>query len=88
MKKIAFLPVIPHSVTNYITVYSALRNFEDMRKQLGQQNFPVISEEGVYQVIMDMVLSYQSKFAKLFPIMDIFYVCICVCIYLPSIIKM
>ena len=38
MKKLDFLPVIPHSVTNYSTMYSALRNFEDMRKQLGQQS--------------------------------------------------
>ena len=39
MKKVGFVPVIPHSVTNYSTVSSALRNFEDMRKQLDQQ-FP------------------------------------------------
>ena len=30
--EVDFFPVIPHSVTNYSTVYSALRNFEDMRK--------------------------------------------------------
>ena len=73
MKKVGFLPVIPHSVTNYSTVYSALRNFKDMRKQLGQQSFPVISDEGVYQVIMDIVLSHPSEFADLFPMMGIFH---------------
>ena len=61
MKKVGFLPVIPHSVTNYSTVYSAVRNLEDMRKQLRQQSFPVISGEGVYQVIMDIVLSHSSS---------------------------
>ena len=30
MKKVGFLPVIRHSVTNYSTGYSALRNFEEM----------------------------------------------------------
>ena len=72
MKK-GFLPVIPHSVTNYSTVYSALTNFEDMRKQLGQQSFPVISNEGVYQVIMVIVLSHPSEFPNLFPMMGIFH---------------
>ena len=71
MKKVVFLPVIPHSVTNYSTVYSALRNFEDMRKQLGQQSFPIISDKGVYQVIMDNVLSHPSEFPNLFPLMGI-----------------
>ena len=73
MKKVGFLPVIPHSVTNYSTVYSAVRNLEDMRKQLRQQSFPVISGEGVYQVIMDIVLSHSSEFPNLFPMMGILY---------------
>ena len=73
MKKVGFLPVIPHSVTNYNTVYSAVRNLEDMRKQLRQQSFPVISGEGVYQVIMDIVLSHSSEFPNLFPMMGILY---------------
>ena len=73
MKKVGFLPVIPHSVINYSTVYSALRHFKDMRKQLGQQSFPVISDEGVYQVIMDLVLSHPFEFADLFPMIGIFH---------------
>ena len=73
MKKVGFLPVIPHSVTNYSTVYSAVRNLEDMIKQLRQQSFPVISGEGIYQVIMDIVLSHSSEFPNLFPMMGILY---------------
>ena len=45
MKKVGFLPVIPHTVTNYGTLYSALTNFEDMKKELRLQSFPVISDE-------------------------------------------
>ena len=74
MKKVGFLPVIPHSVTNYSTVYSALRKFKDMRKQLGQQSFSVISDKDVYQVIMDIVLSHPSEFPNLFPMIGIFHV--------------
>ena len=54
-------------------MYSALRNFEDMRKKLGQEHFPVVADEGVYQVIMDIVLSHPSEFPKLFPMMGIFH---------------
>ena len=73
MKKENFHPVIPRSVTNYSNVYSALRNFENMRQQLGQQSFPVMSDEGVYQVIMNIVLSLPSELSDLFLIMDIFH---------------
>ena len=39
MKKIGFLPAILDSVINYSTVYSSLRNFEEMRNQLNHQSF-------------------------------------------------
>ena len=42
------------SVTKYSTVYAALRNFEDIRKQVNQQYFPVISDEDVDQIVMDI----------------------------------
>ena len=74
MKKVGFLSVIPRPVTNYSTVYAALRNFEDTRKQLGQQSFSVISDKGVYQVIMVIVLSHPSEFPNLFPMIGIFHV--------------
>ena len=73
MKKAGFLTVILHSVTNYCTVYSALRHFEDMTKQLGQQGFSVIPDEGAYQGIMDINLSHPSKFPNLFPMMGTFH---------------
>ena len=46
------------SVTKYSTVYTALRNFEDIRKQLNQEYFPVISDEGFDQIVMDIFLNY------------------------------
>ena len=73
LKKVGFLPVIPHSVTEYSTVYSALRNFEDVRKQLSQECFPVVSDEGVHQIVMDIFLSHPLHFLRLFPMMGIFH---------------
>ena len=73
MKRVVFLPVIPHSETKHSTAYSTLRNFEDMRKQLGQQSFPVISGEVVHQVIMEIALSHPLEFPNLFPTMGTFH---------------
>ena len=72
-RKIGLPPVISHSVTKYSTVYSTLRNSEDMRKQIGQKSFPVISDEGVHQVIMDIVLSHPYEFPSLFLRTGIFH---------------
>ena len=57
MKKVGFLLVIPYSVTNYITVYSALRNFEDMRKELGQQMFALILTKCFGSNALELALS-------------------------------
>ena len=46
------------SVTKYSTVYTALRNYQDIRKQVNQEYFPVILDEEVDQIVMDIFLSY------------------------------
>ena len=46
------------SVTKYSTVYVALRNFEAIRKQLNEEYFPVISDEGIFKIMVDIFLSY------------------------------
>ena len=59
------------SLNNYSMVYSILTNFEDMRKQLAQQSFSVISVvPGNYG---HCSISHQFEFPNLFPMMGIFY---------------
>ena len=49
-KIIGFLPVIPCSVTEYSTVYTSLKNFQDVVCQLGQSHIPITCDEGVYHI--------------------------------------
>ena len=50
-----FLPVIPSPVTDYATVYSALKNFENVRVQLDNQPvLPVYCDDGVFHTVADI----------------------------------
>ena len=73
LKKVGFLPVITHPVTQFSTVCYALRNVEDIRKQLSQEYFPVVTDEGMFQIAMDILLSHPSEFKSLFPMTGIFH---------------
>ncbi len=52
VKTIAFLPVLPHPVTEYSTVYSAMKNFISICSQLVQEQIPIYCGEGVYCIKM------------------------------------
>ena len=47
-KDIRLLPIIPSPVTDHQTVYTALKNVQDILKQLSQTHLAVTSDEGVY----------------------------------------
>ncbi len=50
MKVIGFLPVIPHPVTSYQTVFIVLLNFQNVLSQLSQSKMAIACDEGVYQI--------------------------------------
>lgn len=47
-KKVGFLPIIPYPATNEAAVYTAMKNFQDIRKQLRQEALPIVCDEGIY----------------------------------------
>ena len=49
-EKIKFLPILPHPVTEYSTVYTAKSNFNDVLSQLDQKDFHLFCDEGVYRI--------------------------------------
>ena len=49
-KVVGFLPVLPYPVTEYATVYTALKNFQSILSQLDQTHLPVTCDEGVYHI--------------------------------------
>ena len=50
VSSIAFTPIIPHPATSYDTVFAAMISFEDILKQKGLANGPLLSDEGVYRL--------------------------------------
>ena len=61
-KVVAFLPVIPQPVTQYNTVYTALRNFQGIRRQLLQTALAVACDEGVYHIAREVILIVPDEF--------------------------
>lgn len=59
---VGFLPILPHPVTEYPTVYTALCNFKNILEQLNQKNLPVACDEGVYRIARHIILKNKEEF--------------------------
>lgn len=64
-QRVGFLPVLPHPVTDYATVYTALCNFVDILKQLDQKFLPIACDEGVYKIARHIKFICQGEFDNL-----------------------
>ena len=54
--QVAFLPYLPHPVTDYSTVYTALCNFLSVLDQLKPDSLPLICDEGVFRIFAEITL--------------------------------
>ena len=66
LMRVGFLPILPEPVTEYATVRQSLTNFQCIRKKLGQDMMPIFCDEGVFQIVVDIMLNEPSVFADLF----------------------
>ena len=73
LMRVGFLPVIPKPITNPATVYKALENFENVRKQLDQSVLPVWCDDGVFAPAMEIVLSEPDTFKSIFLMLGPFH---------------
>ena len=64
-KIIGFLPVLPYPVTEYATVYTSLKNFQDILSQLQQSHLPVACDEGVYHIAREIIMNNPAEFSDL-----------------------
>lgn len=69
---IGFLPILPHPVTEYDTVYTAMENFLSIIKQTKQDYMPIAADEGVYCIAKHIQLT-TDKFNKIILIMGDFH---------------
>lgn len=68
----AFLPVLPHPVTEFSTVNTALHNFNNILSQLSQQSLPVFADEGVYRIARQIQLM-SNEFDDIFLVLGGFH---------------
>ena len=69
--QVAFLPFILKPVTDYSTVHTLLKNF-NVLFQLEQEALPVFCDEGVYRIVVDVMLNKPNEFTKLIPFLGAF----------------
>ena len=50
----AFLPFIPHPITEQSTVYTSMENFVAVLDQLEQEFLPVYADEGVFRIMLNI----------------------------------
>ena len=72
--KVGFCPVLPHPVTQYEVVRKSLTNLQMVRAQLDNQEvLPLVSDEGVFAIIADIILAEPDCFADIYPLMGGFH---------------
>ncbi len=73
VKILTFLPVLPYPVTQYATVYSAMKNFGSICFQLVQREILMYCDEGVYSIVKDIQLMRSEEIQTLVPVMRTFH---------------
>jgi len=64
-RTVGFLPILPYPVTRHDTVYTALKNFQNVLGQLNQSNLPIYCDEGVYHIAREILLLRPDEFSNL-----------------------
>ena len=73
LMRIGNLPVIPRPITESATVNHVCLNFENVRKQLNQLTMPVWCDEGVFDILIDVILSNPAQFSHIFAVISPFH---------------
>ena len=79
---VGFLPILPFPVTRYDTVYTALKNFQNVLSQLTQNHLAVTCDERVYRIAREILLLHENELKNLtwcpgsFPLLKVYLGCI------------
>ena len=65
VQQIGFLPVLPHPVTKYETVYTSLNIFKNVLNQLTQNEMAIFCDEDVYHIAREICLQQSNDFSGL-----------------------
>ena len=70
---VGFMPLITEPVTEYKTVYTALKNFQNVVSQLQQPRIRVACAEGVCKIARDILLTNPSEFGAIVLLLGSFH---------------
>ena len=76
--QVGFIPFIPSLVTDQSTIYTAMKNFNIVLKQLEQDAVPVFCDEGIFRIALNIYLKKQDEFSNLIPMLGGFHMAKCV----------
>ena len=67
--QVGYLPSIVTPVTDQPTVYTVMKSFGSVVKQLEQKHLPLFRDEFVYNTLLDIYLKTPDEFQKVIHIM-------------------
>jgi len=62
----SFTPILPYPATEYDTIFTCMRNFQDVLKQRSQEYGPLWCDEGVYRIAKELQLLNPVEFDNIF----------------------
>lgn len=71
--KSCFAPLLPFPVTEYSTVYTEMKNLQEVLQVLDQQKTAVTCDEGVYQIAREIQLLRPEEFSNIVLCMGSFH---------------
>ena len=80
LMRVGFLPIIPTPVTDYATVPKALTNFQTCCQQLSMSIMAVVSDEGVFHLVVDIVMNEPENLRICFQCWECFIMPKCSCV--------
>lgn len=73
VKILAFLPILPFPVTQYVSVSSAMKTFVSLCSQLFQGKISMYSDDGVCCQVKEIHLMGPEEFRTIVPVMETFH---------------
>ena len=64
--KCAFIPIMPHPATEYSTIYTCMKNYQDILNQIKIPCGPLWCDEGVYRIGKEIQLLRPDEFKNIF----------------------
>ena len=72
LKKVGFLPLIPHPITKIETVFTCLRSLKSIAERLSQPVLPIACD-GVYSLVVQIWLQQPEMFNNIYPMLGTFH---------------